>query len=79
VAALLKVAKQLECEIWVKRNDQWEEAGIINLLMVGAKPGCDIELGAKGANAQRCLQLWDELFEADFPLSLDKEGDSKES
>lgn len=79
VAALLKVAKQCECEPFVMRDGKWESAGIINLLMTGAKEGAVIELGAQGESAAVCLERWAELFEADFPLSLDKDPNSKES
>jgi len=79
VASLLRVAKDCNCEMFVKGKSDWESAGIINLLMMGAKEGTTIELAAKGENTKACLARWRELFEKDFPVQLDKAGSSEES
>ena len=55
-AVLIKIAQAHGCRLLVKVKDQWQEAGIMNLLMLCAHEGAALELAADGGDEEKCLK-----------------------
>ena len=66
-AKFVKLASRFDADIVVSRKDQ-EVPGtsIMGLMMLAAGPGCEIELRARGGEAERALDALAELIERKF-------------
>jgi phosphocarrier protein len=66
-AKFVKLASNFESEIRVQRDGQIVDArSIMGLLMLGAGPGCNIEIEAEGPDAEAAVHALSELVAARF-------------
>jgi phosphocarrier protein HPr len=63
-AALLKAAMARGCQLWIHlpQGQDWEEAGMMKLLMAGSMGLRQVELGAEGEGAEALLEELGELL-----------------
>ena len=66
-AKFVKCAEEFDAKITVTRDGQTVPGtSIMGLMMLAAAPGCDIELGASGPDAQTALNALSDLVERKF-------------
>ncbi len=66
-AKFVKLAGTFDAQVTVTRDDQTVAGtSIMGLLVLGAAPGCDIEIAARGPEADRALKELADLVEAGF-------------
>jgi len=66
-AKFVKLAGTFDARITVTRDDQTVAGtSIMGLLVLGAAPGCRIEIAAEGADAQSAVAALSELVESRF-------------
>ncbi len=66
-AKFVKLAATFKAQVTVTRDDQTVAGtSIMGLLVLGAAPGCDIEIAAIGPEADKALEQLTELVEAGF-------------
>jgi len=66
-AKFVKLAGTFDATVTVTRDDQTVAGtSIMGLLVLGAAPGCEIEIAASGAEAERALADLAALVEAGF-------------
>jgi len=66
-AKFVKAAGQFEAQVSVSRDGQTVDAqSIMGLMMLGAGPGCCIEISAEGPDAQAALDALAELVAGRF-------------
>ncbi len=66
-AKFVKCAEEFDAEITVTRDGQTVPGtSIMGLMMLAAAPGCSIELGASGPEAQAALDALTDLVERKF-------------
>jgi phosphotransferase system HPr (HPr) family protein len=64
-AAILKCAKEYNCELEIFHENRWQLAGVINLLLAGSKgKESGIELKVTGAEEKKCLKQIGEILSA---------------
>jgi phosphocarrier protein len=66
-AKFVKLAGTFKAQVTVSRDDQTVAGtSIMGLLVLGAAPGCEIEIAASGPEADKALKELTELVEAGF-------------
>ena len=66
-AKFVKAASGFDCEVRVTKDGTTVDArSIMGLLMLGAGPGCEIEIEAEGAEAQTAVETLAALVECRF-------------
>ncbi|WP_436643497.1 HPr family phosphocarrier protein [Microbaculum sp. FT89] len=66
-AKFVKLAGAFDAEVTVSRDDQTVAGtSIMGLLVLGASPGCEIEIAATGPQAEKALDELAALVEAGF-------------
>ena len=66
-AKFVKLAADFDAEVTVSREGQAVDArSIMGLMMLGAGPGCVIELAAEGAQAEEALDALCDLINSKF-------------
>ena len=66
-AKFVKLADQFAAEVTVRKGDMSVSGrSIMGLMMLAAGPGCEIELLAEGADAERALAAIAELVQRKF-------------
>jgi phosphocarrier protein HPr len=62
-AKFVKAASQFDAHVTVSRDGQTVDAqSIMGLMMLGAGPGCTVEIAAEGAQAEEALEALTQLI-----------------
>ena len=70
-AKFVKLASDFSAEVTVSRDGQTVDArSIMGLMMLGAGPGCVLEINAEGAEAKAALEALCELVQSGFDEDL---------
>ncbi len=66
-AKFVKLAAQFDAEVRVSKDGQTVDAqSIMGLMMLGAGPGCDLEIAAEGPDAAQAVAALAELVSGRF-------------
>ncbi len=66
-AKIVKLVEGYDAEVWIQRGDTRANAGsILDVMMLAACEGCELELSAEGPEAPQALAAVAELFEGRF-------------